>query len=507
MKPRLVLTAFACLLSVMPAAVAPSFGATPSLPSLGDTERDDLSPLQERKVGDQIMQELRRDRDYLDDAPLLEYLNNFGNILLTAAPDARGEANYDFFFFAVRDPMLNAFALPGGNIAVHSGLMLAAQSESELASVMAHEIGHVSQRHIARSLGKQKKDALIPLAAFALAVLAARANSDAAGALMMGGQGLAIQRQLSFSRDAEREADRVGLNILHAANFDTSGMVAFFGRLQTASRAYTDNMPAFLMSHPLTTERISDIQNRIQDFHYKQRIDSLDFFLIRSRVRILQDESTAGLRDAASFFEIQLQQRTTVQVAAANYGLAMIALREGDYARARSRLKDARLAAEGTPSSTKEKSAGGLFDSLTIDIEMGAGRYADAIKAADIARTAYPLSRGIARQYAEALIAAGQYPEAVAYLRDQAQLYRQEPQIQDLLARVYAAQGKQALQHLALAESYSLTGNLLAALEQFTIARKAPDASFYDHSVTDAREREVQQKWKDEMKDKEKGRF
>ncbi|HJV83180.1 MAG TPA: M48 family metalloprotease, partial [Noviherbaspirillum sp.] len=231
---------------LLPAVAAPSLTTAQTLPSLGDTERGELSPLMERKLGEQIMRDIRRDRDYLDDAPLLEYLNNFGSGLVAARPEARGEAGYDFFFFAVRDPMLNAFALPGGFIGVHSALILAAQNESELASVVAHEIGHVAQRHIARMLGKQRQDALIPLASAVLAALAARSNPDASAALLMGGQGMALQRQLNFSRDAEREADRIGLQILREAQYDTSGMIAFFGRMQNATRSYTDAAPAYL---------------------------------------------------------------------------------------------------------------------------------------------------------------------------------------------------------------------------------------------------------------------
>ena len=225
---RMRLTA-AALLVAMPVAMAQNALAPakiPNLPSLGDTERQDLSPLMERKLGEEIMRDIRRDKDFLDDGPILEYMNNFGNALVAARPGARGEANFDYYFFVVRDPQLNAFALPGGFIAVHSALLLAANNESELASVLGHEIGHVVQRHIARSIGQQKQDALIPLAAMILAALASRAGGDAAMGVFLGGQGLAIQRQLNFGRDAEREADRIGFQIMGEAGFDTSGMVA-----------------------------------------------------------------------------------------------------------------------------------------------------------------------------------------------------------------------------------------------------------------------------------------
>ena len=167
------------------------------LPTLGDTARADLSPIMERKLGEQVMTSVRRDPDFLNDGPTSEYLTKLGNSLLDKRPDARGEERYEFEFFAVRDPVLNAFAFPGGFVGFHSGLLLAAQSESELASVMGHEIGHVSQRHIARMIGQQKQDVLIPLAAILLAALAAKSSPDAAMAMVMGGQGLTIQRQLS----------------------------------------------------------------------------------------------------------------------------------------------------------------------------------------------------------------------------------------------------------------------------------------------------------------------
>ncbi len=472
------------------------------LPSLGDTERSELSPLMERKLGEQIMRDIRRDHDYLDDAPTLEYLNNFGASLISARPDVRGEAAYDFFFFAVRDPSLNAFALPGGFIGVHSGLMLAAQSESELASVMAHEIGHVSQRHIARMLGNQRQDALIPLASMVLGALAARSSPDAAAAIMMGGQGLAIQRQLDFSRDAEREADRVGLQILQDGGFDSSGMVAFFGRLQTASRTHSDSAPPYLRSHPMTTERIADIQARTRDQRYRQRVDSLDFHLIRARMRVLQDGSNQGWNNATAVFDSQLQQKNRIQTIAAKYGLALIAYKQGAFDKAQSLLQEARNVAQ----SSRDLSKSSVLTGLALDIKLASDNASDAVKDAEAALALFPLSRSIAHQYADALLAASRFEAAISFLRDQAQLYRHEQQLHGKLAKAYAAQGKQALQHMALAESYAMSGSLPAAIDQLMIARRAPDASFYDQAMIDAREREFKARYRQEMQDEQKSR-
>lgn len=473
-------------------------GHAQSLPTLGDTERENLSPLMERKLGEQIMRDIRHDPDYLDDAPLLEYLNNFGTGLVAVRPEVRGEAGFDFFFFAVRDPMLNAFALPGGFIAVHSGLLLAAQSESELASVMAHEIGHVAQRHIARMLGQQKQNGIIQLGAFVLGALAglAKAGSDTAMATVMGGAGVAMQRQLSFSRDAEREADRIGFQILRDGGFDTSGMVVFFGRMQTATRSFSESVPPYLLTHPLTTERMADIQARIRDERYRQHADNPDFQLIRARVRILQNNSSQGLRDAQEYFEAQLRQNTKQQIMAANYGLAYAAYLQGKYAAAEGFLQQARNAAQSMVPSM-------LFSQLEIEIKSAQRQYPAALKLAEAQCDQYPFSRVAVHQFAQALIENKRWQEAVDFLREESQMYRQDKAVQDALARAYAGQGKLALQHMALAESYALGGSLPAAIEQLGLARTAPDATFYDQSMVDARERELKVRWKDEQAENE----
>ncbi|WP_312512904.1 M48 family metalloprotease [Massilia sp.] len=482
-----------------------------SLPTLGDTARADLSPVVERKLGEEIMRDIRRDRDYLDDEPIAEYLNNFGNGLVSAAPGARGETNADFTFFAVRDPQLNAFALPGGFIGSHSGLIIAAQSESELASVIAHEIGHVSQRHIARMLGQQRQDVLLPLASLILAALAAKGGSDAAMGVLMGGQGLAIHRQLSFSRDAEREADRVGFQIMEAGGYDTTGIVAFFRRLQTASKLYGE-LPAGLSnlsSHPLTQERITDMQARIREMPKKQRVDSLDFHLVRARIRVLQDQGEQGRRDTRTAFETQLKETHRQQQAGAQYGLAYLALKGGDLAGAQSWLDKARETVkpkEGVFSTASTVGDGAaMFAGLSIEIKMATAQpaavQAQALQEAEAARQRYPLSRAIAHQYAEALILNNKFDDAARFLREQSQQYREEAKLHDLLAKTYAKQGKIALQHMSLAESYVLAGALPAAVAQLDLARKAGDVSFYDQAVIDARERELQARQKQEKED------
>lgn len=476
-----------------------------NLPTLGDTSREDLSPLAERKLGEQIMSIVRRDPDYLGDPVINEYLNRLGLSMLDAHPTARGEANFNFEFFAVRDPVLNAFAFPGGFIGFHTGLLLAAQSESELASVMGHEIGHVEQRHIARMLTSQKQDSWISLAALAVAVLAARSSPDAAMAVATGGQGLAMQKQLNFSRDAEREADRIGYQIMKDAGFDPNGMVSFFGRLQNSMRNYSDNMPAFLRSHPLTHERIADIQGRVLNQSFKQRQDSLEFALIKARSRVLQDSTIQGLMDAKKFFEQQAKSERNDEQIAAGYGLAFVAFKQEDFATARKLLDENQKAVAKTMRYRKDLSLSIAYAHFSISLRLAAKQSELALKEAEQALQDYPISRGIANQYAEVLLAAKRADKAADFLRDQLQLYRQEAELHNLLAKVYAEQGKEAMQHFELGEAFALQANWAAAVQQLEIARRAKDAQYYELAQIDAREREWKEKLKEE-KDAEKKR-
>ena len=233
-RSRSVRWCAAALCAALALAPPAALAQIDNLPKLGDASGDELSPAKERALGESIMRQIRRDSAYLDDAELVDYLNRVAAPLM-ATPAAAGHV---FEFFAVDDGAINAFALPGGFIGVHSGLIIASESESELASVLAHEIGHVTQRHVARMLAQQKQISMVSMATMILALLAARSNPQAAmGGVMLGDQ-LSRSNMLSFSRDAEREADRVGFEMLRQAGFDVQSMVSFFNRLQLASRFY-----------------------------------------------------------------------------------------------------------------------------------------------------------------------------------------------------------------------------------------------------------------------------
>jgi beta-barrel assembly-enhancing protease len=468
----------------------PLMAAGDQLPALGDSTGDDLSPAAERKLGEEIMRQAREAGDIMDDPETTEYLNNFGDILIQHAPPSP----QPFEFFVVNDPTINAFALPGGFIGVHSALIIATQSESELASVMSHEMGHVIQRHIARQIGNAGRASLLALGAMLLGMLALSRSGntpDAAEATIAMSQGLLIQSQLSFSRDAEREADRVGFQILQASDFDTSGMVSFFERLQSMTRVYEGNAPSWMRDHPLTSERIADIRNRIREGHYHQRPDSIEFELIRARLRVLQDTTVQGLRDVRASFEDQLKTGKYSSEAGIRYGLAVALQYQKDYQGAQAEL---------TKVATLIGHREDIVDNLAVGIDLDLGKFDHAIVLATEARANYPESRMIARRYAETLERAKRYDDAIAYLQDQLTQYRKEAALYDLLAKSFEAKGEPMQEHEALAENYYLRGGILSAIEQLKIARKASNEDFYENSKIDARMRQLQAEWNDLQK-------
>ncbi|WP_157826846.1 M48 family metalloprotease, partial [Macromonas nakdongensis] len=239
-----------------------------ALPALGDGS--DLTLSEERRLGDQIARAIYRDPDYLDDPVLDGYLQALWRPLVDAARQ-RGDLSpelaerFAWDIMLGRDRSVNAFALPGGYLGVHLGLLATVASADELASVLAHELSHVSQRHIARLIARQSRQAPWIIASMILGALAANAakNVDIANAAIVGGQAVAAQTQLNFSRDMEREADRVGFGVMTDAGFDGHGFVSMFDKLQQASRLNDDGAFPYLRSHPLTTERMADMRARV----------------------------------------------------------------------------------------------------------------------------------------------------------------------------------------------------------------------------------------------------
>ena len=466
-------------------ALVPS-GAAATLPQLGDPAADVLAPSVERRLGESIMRDLRNAPAAEEDPDVSAYLEDLGSRLVAA-----GGGTQDFEFFLVRDSSLNAFALPGGFIGVHSGLIAAAESESELAGVLAHEIGHVTQRHIARMLARSRDAGVAQLVGLVLAALAARSNPQAATGFMALGQQLGQDRMLSFSRDAEREADRVGFDTLNRAGFDPQGLVSFFERIQRAGRVYESAAPSYLRTHPLTTERIADMQARVQAERYRQWADSLGFRLVRARMQALLDPSVEGLRGAAERFEAQLRERSTLDQAAAWYGLATV--RE-----AQRRWQEAFDAAERASQELSTSGAGEALGRIAVNALAGLGRVDEAIDRSQALSARYPGNDRLRHQQMALLLQAKRYDEARQLGESILGRRPQDVLSWSLLARLHAEKGERALMHRARGEVHLIRGALPAAIEQFRLAQSARDAQTQEILLIDARLRAATQRWQAE---------
>lgn len=443
------------------------------LPELGEVAQAGFSQLQERRLGESIMREIRADRSYLDDAEATDYVSSLGNRLASRSPGTR----QDFDFFLIQDRQINAFALPGGFIGVHTGLILAAQSESEVASVVAHEIAHVTQRHIARMIAQQKQSQITSLAVLAAAILLSRVSSQAAEAAAAFGQAGLVQSQLNFTRDNEREADRVGLQILEQAGFDPRAMAIFFERLQRATRVYETGAPSYLRTHPLTFERIADIQGRTQGLPYRQVPDSLEFQLIRAKLRA----QVEAPREAVAFFEESLAERKFLSEAAGRYGLAVSLARANDYGRARKELAALRRLVPASP----------IVETLACALASGAGETEAALACYRGALKTYPAYRALVYDYANALLQARRPEAALKFVDERLQMITDDYRLYLLKARSHAALNQRLAQHRAQAEAHVRMGNVSAAVEQLQIGLKSGDGDFYQLSSAEARLREL----------------
>jgi beta-barrel assembly-enhancing protease len=336
------------------------------LPSLGESSGDDFPVGTERRLGEQIMAEVRRDPAYIDDALLLDHIQSMW-LPLVAAARARGNisADLDSAFtwepFLVRDRSINAFALPGGYVGVHLGLMAATATRDELASVLAHELSHVTQRHIARSIASSSRQSLVGMAALLLGVLAASRSSsaDATQAVIVGSQAAVAQGQLNFSRDMEREADRIGWGVHQGAGFAPQGMAAMFERLENAYRLTDSGNFPYLRSHPLTVDRIGEARSRLDAVPAARAPlrPTLDHQLMQARARVLMDPGVQSLR---RWQAVDAGAQSGGERLATLYASALASLELRDVARAQTTL-DAALPLLPKDAAKEGDNARGVF--------------------------------------------------------------------------------------------------------------------------------------------------
>jgi predicted Zn-dependent protease len=467
-------------------AISPLAAAQQNLPDLGDPSQVALSGPQERKLGETVMRNIRSSGGYLNDPEVNGYLNELGNRLVTAIPDAP----FDFEFFAISDPAINAFALPGGFIGVYTGLILLTQSESELASVLGHEITHVTQHHIARSIGNQRDAMLLSIAALAAAVLAAKSHSSSSGdmtqAALAGAQGLAIQSQINFTRQNEEEADRLGFERTFAAGFDPTAMATFFGRLQRAATWFEGDSPSYLHDHPETYQRIAEAQARSFTKPFRQVPDSLDFQMVRALLKSYEGTP----RDAVAFFDNSLAEKKYNNEIAAHYGLVASLLRAQNFKRAQPELATLEKLAPVHP----------MIDAMAGQVLMQSGHLVQAINRYETALARYPEKKQLIYDYPEALLKNDQAPKAASFVSQQLVRYPSDGPLHQIAARIYAAMGKQMLEHQHQAEYYAWQGNLKGAITQFELATKARDADFFQSSVVESRLRQLRNELEEQKK-------
>jgi predicted Zn-dependent protease len=317
------------------------------LPNLGDGAEVPLSV--ERRLGESIAREIYRDPDYVDDAVLRDYVQSVWQPLLAAARQ-RGEltAELDQQFAwdvaLIRDRTINAFALPGGYLGVHLGLIAAVSSPDELASVLAHELSHVTQRHIARMMSQQGRQGPVVIGAMILGMLAAAraptTNSiNAANAVVVGGQAAAVQSQLNFSRDMEREADRVGYGVMTDAGFEPQGFVTMFEKLQQAARLNDNGSYPYLRSHPMTTERIGDAQARQQLMPKRPPVATPPLHaMMAARAQVLTQPGSDALHNLVALADSNLNNPTKAKQAGVLYGAVLASLKTRNWATAKQHM-------------------------------------------------------------------------------------------------------------------------------------------------------------------------
>lgn len=450
------------------------------LPELGDNSQTVLTPLEEQRIGEQIMRDVMTSDDVVQDVEVVDYVQNLGNRLV-AASEAKDQ---QFNFFVVKDSSINAFAMPGGVVGVHTGLIASANSESELASVLGHEIGHVTQHHLARMLAQQKIDTFKNIAGIAAAILLARANPDLATGALTTATAAGVQRELDYTREHEREADRVGLNVMQNAGFDPRAMSAFFSTLQRNTRFIDGTAPSFLRTHPLTVERIADMQNRVDGMPYRQVTDSFDYQLVRAKLR-----ATTGLAgDSTALFRANIKEHRYANEAAEHYGLAVALLRKNDMTGAAAEVKWLRTNAPKNP----------FIETLAAKFEVARNNPQAAAQQYAAGLALFPNYRALIDGYAELFLSTNQPDKAISFVQSKLTVYPKDGDLYDLLAKAYNLKGKQLLRYQAQGEAYYRKYNLPRAVEQMELATKATDGSFYEKSIVEARLKELQRLQKNE---------
>ena len=432
-----------------------------NLPQIGEAGGDVISPQQEYVIGLQIINELRDSGAILDDPQLQQYIQDLGKQLSSHSDNP----TLHFAYYVIDDDDINASTLPGGFIVVNSGLILLTQNEDELAGVLAHETGHVTQRHLARQLEDQKDHAFMDVATMLAAIVAASRASqpDVAVGALASAQASIIQHQINYTRGDEEEADRVGIATLARAGFQPRGMADFFAEMQrNSSLNGYDKIPEFLLDHPLDLNRMTEAENRAEQLHVAPRPDSRSYALMK--MRLLAMQNNFGTDQQSADFQGLVDSAKGWDQVAARYGQALVFQKAGHY-------QDAVKAMRALAAQYDDVIAFriGLADAEIHagDVPAGIATYADAMKL-------FPDSAPLTLSYANDLIDAGKAQRAITLLMPLALDSNGDPEAVHLLAKAYDKNGNSADSHYYMSEYYLVNGLPAAAVDQLKIALATP---------------------------------
>jgi len=449
------------------------------LPDIGDSAGAAISPEQEKQLGAYMMRQLRQSGVVLNNIEITAYLNSLGQRLVANSDEPARK----FTFFVVNDSAINAFAGPGGYIGVNTGLIIAAENESELAAVMAHEIAHVTQHHLARAF--ETADALsVPhLAAMLAAVLVATQSPEAGMAGLAAVSASAMQFQINFTRANEYEADRVGIQTLANSGLDPYGMPRFFGRLQKNSRLYGKRLPEFLSTHPVTTNRIAEATSRAE--HYPRgEVDSLDFQLVRAKLKMLSYKNPEQVLEDFQRYRDKSAKAKVYK----KYEYALLLANTGKRGQALEILERLHRADPDR-----------ILYRLDIAKIYAAGRkYEKALSIYKDTLALYPGNLTIQLPYTQTLLVAGKAPEAYKTLSDISKKQYSNPRIYKLLAQAAEATGRKVESHGAMSRYYDLNGATKQAIQQLKLASREPGVTDYENARIQARLKELQELLKEE---------
>ena len=464
-------------------------GAGIALPEIGDSAGNMLTPAEEQRLGQAFMRNLHRQVNLLDEPLWDGYLQGIGGRLVREG----GLTGAGFRFFLVDDAAINAFAGPDGHIGINSGLVLTTESESELASVIAHEISHVTQHHLKRQM--EAADQLsIPGAAMVLAAIvvgAAAKDPTLAQAAVAGVQAGLIQYQINFTRENEEEADRTGMQLLADSEYDPRAMPAFFDRMGKATRLYDNGkLPEFLRTHPVTSNRTADAANRAGAYPYKQRPEALEYHLLKAYLRERQFRDRA---ESLQFFRKGLDEGRYRNQAAQRYGYALALIHNGDFKGAEAQLDTLLQANPYQPAF--------VIAQADLLIKTGRGDQARTLVAA--ARKAAPADYPLALYQGEMLLNLGQSSSALKALEPLIRDHPRDTTLFRLLGRAAGAAGNAALGYQYRSEHLYLTGELESALQQLEIGLRDRNVSDFQSARMAARLKEIRQEMVDLRERKE----